>query len=72
MPSGNVPTHFLQFVRAVPIAMLTARVCRDFAHTSAVDNGVAADARKIVFGNVDPLMEAAAAKKSAAILSGPA
>jgi len=62
----------MQFMRTVPIALLTARVCRDFAHTSAVDNGVAADARHKVFGNVDPLMEAAASKKSAAILSGPA
>jgi len=34
--------------------------------------GVAADARKNVFDDVDPVLEAVAAKKSEAILSVPA
>jgi len=67
-----VPTHFIRFVRGVAFCLLTAHLRRDFVHNAAVENGVTADARKNVFGDVDPLLEAAAAKKSAAILSAPA
>ena len=45
--------------------MLTAQRHRDFAHNVGVENGAPAAALQELFGAVDPLLEASAAKAAA-------
>jgi hypothetical protein len=44
-------------------------VCRDFTHHVAVTDGVSAQSLSAIFGDIDPLVEAAAAKAAAAIFA---
>ena len=63
MPCGIEPTHSISFVLGA--AFLTVKLHRDFARNVGVENGASAATLQEVFGTVDPLLEANAAKAAA-------
>jgi hypothetical protein len=59
-----MPTQSIPFVLGAAFFWIAKRH-RDFAHNVGVENGSSAAARQELFGAVDPLLEASAAKAAA-------